>query len=150
MWMITRHGLISVVADKKMPDIMVVRARRKKDLESIISVIDGYKLLEGKDLPAVIDTNRSGFDYPYRLKLEKEVWELLAYNLAAEVDYTNFKGEGIDPKDQALLAFAHRVWEVGISDLENWRAYEENEKYMDEDEAADLDAFINDFRKPIL
>lgn len=96
MWLATRYGFFSVTVSNFGSDTgkIQIRARVRKDLEalSLFAADNMYVTLDGGPLAdKIIETSDS--DYRYRVIVEREEWALLAYALAADLDYTNFKDE---------------------------------------------------------
>lgn len=121
IWIFTKYGFYSVVCARQGngsrhqpadPDRLMVRARRREHLERLQS---RFSDVLG---PAEIKVYQ-GTDYPVRLFVEKAVWTQVSAELAAELDYDNFKAEvGESLKDQPdsgpYLDSLHRVWEVMV------------------------------------
>ena len=80
MWLITAQGFYSVVADRDDPDRVLVRARTQSDLEAL-----------GRLIPNLVVLETPGGDYGWRAFVAREDWQRAAAELAAEVDYPNFK-----------------------------------------------------------
>ncbi|MCS6810079.1 MAG: hypothetical protein NZ694_02270 [Tepidimonas sp.] len=95
MWICLNDAFLSIVAKDCPPDSLLVRARRKGDIER---VFPGYPVRESLHT-----------DYRYRAVVPREVVaETIAQRLR-EVDYGNFKASVAD--DDLHDAYA-RVWGV--------------------------------------
>jgi hypothetical protein len=88
MWLFTRHGFYSVVRDRVDTRHVQVRARIKDDLERLSHFAGKVLRVE---MPEIIPTPQA--DYAFRCVIEQEGWVKIAAALAADIDYTNFKGE---------------------------------------------------------
>lgn len=99
MWLATKQGFFSVVQHRDNPEIMLVRARSKKDLECLLALAQECEL----EMPAIVETPTS--DYACRLFVERETWESLAIALVMGIDYPNFKAavHGDPARDQAYM-----------------------------------------------
>lgn len=103
MWIFTKYGFFSAVCAAKGkgidPDKIIVRARVYDHLVALQKRFGlNHKIVVSHDT-----------DYRCRIFVPKETWVRVAKELAAEIDYGNFKDEchGKDPAyDKALLS----VW----------------------------------------
>ena len=112
MWVFTTSGFYSVV---KKPgctaDELEVRGRCRKDLE-VLKRRTGVK--------SKILTN-AGTDYPFRLRINREIWAKFLAESAMEIDYPNFKDEVLSNKNDSLRTRKHRhdvyheVWKALLS-----------------------------------
>lgn len=113
MWLFTQYGFYSVVCARDLasssaqvdPYTFMVRARSRKHLESLQT---HFSQLGASEI-----TETSNTDYRYRMVVTKTVWVEVARELAAEIDYGNFKdqAESRSHDDQYVDAL-HAVWEV--------------------------------------
>lgn len=99
MWLFTRHGFFSVVANHR--GDAVVRARRREHLESLLDRMDLHRRI----------VTLEHADYRYRVMIPKMSWIEISSQLAEDIDYSNFKAEaqktiGIDDYTKML----HEVW----------------------------------------
>lgn len=93
MWLCLNNGFFSIVAPKDAKDDrLVVRARRKGDLERVFGV-------EGQASP--------GRDYAYRAHLERDTVAAVVMCCVLGIDYSNFKDS---VKDGALHDAYMGVW----------------------------------------
>lgn len=92
MWLYLNDAFLSMVSDRNDPDRLLVRARRKGDIEAVFP-------------DAAVDHTPT-HDYPYRARVERhEVAASIADRLAA-IDYPNFKDSVRDPYRHAVYAQA--------------------------------------------
>jgi hypothetical protein len=117
VWLFTKYGLVSAVCARKGsgepwqpvdPDRLALRFRRKQHLENFQR---RFAHLPG-NLPV---WESASADYRYRVFVPKPVWVKVATELAAEVDYQDFKQSvidfpGRDEYEQRLL----EVWNVMV------------------------------------
>lgn len=117
MLLFTKYGLISAVCARQGngehgqpvdPERIALRFRRRQHLENL-----------QRRFPNVLGSlpvwESATADYRYRLFVPKHVWVKLATELAAEVDYTDFKQSvpefpGKDEYEQRLL----EIWNVMV------------------------------------
>jgi hypothetical protein len=112
MWIMSRQGFYSVVKKPGCaPDELEVRARCRKDLE-VLKKQTGSK--------SKILTN-AGTDYPFRIRMKREIWAKFLADEAMEVDYANFKDEVLFGKTETPRRRKHRhdvyfdVWKALLS-----------------------------------
>lgn len=102
MWLFASTGFYSAVVDAQDPEVIVVRARVREDLEALIKaqyLTDASEIHDGL-----------GTDYPFRVFTTRAAWAKAVSNLALELDCANFKqsvGERFGPERERLY---HRVW----------------------------------------
>ncbi|AQT70090.1 hypothetical protein STSP2_03292 [Anaerohalosphaera lusitana] len=114
MWLCTRYDFFSVVRgdDRISPGKVMVRARKAGHLRNLQG-----RFAELRDVPL---KTSSTTDYPCRLVVNREVWARIGAELAADIDYTNFKnaagGELADDSDYS--EFLHEVWWKGMQLLQ--------------------------------
>ena len=98
-WYINTDGFFSVVQNKDDHDTLLVRVRRRDDLERLNKRFKKpFPILEWK-----------GADYPYRIILEKTLWAKYVSEMALNIDYGNFKAT-IPVGDYSREAAYHYVW----------------------------------------
>jgi len=99
MWLFTSEGFYSVVAHRRDPDRLLVRARAREDLEALKEQIPNLR----------ISSDRTA-DYRWRAVVTRGEWIAAIAQLATEIDYENFKNSVADrqgPERERLYA---RVW----------------------------------------
>jgi hypothetical protein len=104
MWLFTKHGFFSAVDDRQKRAHIVLRSRDPADLKRLIAAFPEVQMSE------VVITPRR--DYPCRVYLEHAQFKKLAFMLASDIHYDNFKNEvykqpGQGAKREALY---HDVW----------------------------------------
>lgn len=113
MWLFTQYGFYSVVCARDLagnptrvdPDIFMVRARSRKHLETLQTRFSQLAALE------IVETSNT--DYRYRMVVAKTVWADVARELAAEIDYGNFKERAERRShDDRYVDALHAVWGV--------------------------------------
>lgn len=103
MWLMTKHGFYSTVADRDRPDGVVVRARTREDLENLCEL--------GTFEPQRISGPDPSADYRWRIFMTRNEWELLATRMAADIDYDNFKN-AVWQQDRDRAHLYSDVWTV--------------------------------------
>lgn len=113
MWLFTQYGFYSVVCGRDLagdssridPDTVMVRARSRAHLEALRKRF--------APLAAVEIAETTSTDYRFRLLTPKAAWSDVVRELAAEIDYGNFKGRvETSANDPAYAAALHGVWAV--------------------------------------
>jgi len=112
MWIYSIYGCFSVVAakgsawDHNGTDLIQIRSRDKIHLE---------RLQQSFRLGGEAIQSRTGTDYEHRIVVSRAAWILLATEMAADLDYTNFKAE--------ISGEARCSWEKP-GEAESWTNYE--------------------------
>lgn len=112
MWVFTRAGFYSVL---KKPvcaaDELEVRTRCRKDLE----------VLKKKTGSTSKILRNAGTDYPFRIRINREVWASFIADEAMSIDYPNFKDEALFGRTGSARERKHRhdvyhdVWKALLS-----------------------------------
>jgi hypothetical protein len=108
MWIITQHGFISIVQDRKDPSKVWVRARIKEDIAA--------------HFPAFADqiVTKPSADYSFRLIVPREVASMVMWNEVADVDYTSHAKEVMNrrshPNNKRMSAY-YKIWNA-LADLQ--------------------------------
>ncbi len=105
MWVFIPGGFVSIVAHRKRPGRVLVRARRLEDLEAFFA-----EQFNSSTLSATPTA-----DYPFRVEADQtEVAQLLAAH-AQSIDYDNFKAApGNEDRQHELM----KVW-LAMRDLQH-------------------------------
>jgi len=83
MWIFNEDGFFSTVVDRDDPTVLAVRSRDAMSLVNFCKVVGlDYKsdLVETRDR-----------DYPWRVRVPKQVWVDYTETKASELDYVDFK-----------------------------------------------------------
>ena len=83
MWICLNDSFLSIVSDKNSPDHLLVRARRKGDIERIF--------------PNVEIKENIGTDYKYRSSIDRRSVSSAIADRVLNIDYDNFKNSVSDP-----------------------------------------------------
>lgn len=117
MWIFTKHGFFSAVCARQGdgshgqpvdPDRIMIRVRLRSHLEGLKKRFSG--LLAECEIREFPDT-----DYAFRLFVPKINWGQILSELAAEIEYDNFKSEVASFQGPAGAAYErslHDVWSV--------------------------------------
>ena len=108
MWLFTDKGFYSVVTTDDGGDFMI-RGRVRRDLEALLPLLEPFS--RGRE---VLESRQA--DYRYRLVVDADEWVAVAAELAAGIDYANFKSR-IAEIDPARADAYHEIWEVHYSRL---------------------------------
>lgn len=93
MWIFLSDSFLSIVQDTNNPDNLLVRARKKGDINRVF--------------PAAIEEVTAGRDYAYRTSLHRDAVVVGFMQAADDIDYPNFKDS---VKDNARHLAYLRVW----------------------------------------
>ena len=93
MWIFSQAAYLSVVEDKTNPDMLLVRARVKGDIE--------------KHFPDSMTTETPDADYLYRASIPRQEVATAIARIATDIDYSNFKNS---VKDHRRAKFYAEVW----------------------------------------
>lgn len=114
MWLFTRYGFFSAVAARVDgsrlspidPQRIAVRARFREHLESLKARFPS--LVGDAEIRSYPNT-----DYQYRIFITKSAWSEVAAEVAAEIDYDNFKAEAErSASPTEYIDALHDVWQV--------------------------------------
>ncbi len=101
MWLFTTIGFFSVVADRGDPDRVLVRARSREDIEAL-----------RRHLPEIEPFTEPGADYRWRAFVARADWVRAVAELAAEIDYDNFKNAVADRQGRERSHLYMEVWQA--------------------------------------
>src|SRR3954453_21583727 len=99
MWLFTPRGFYSVVAHRDDPDVVLVRARERADLESLAELS-----------PRLAIAHTPERDYAWRVLMPRAEWERALGLLATEIDYPNFKDEVQRKQGYGRASLYAQVW----------------------------------------
>jgi len=104
MWLFTAQGFYSVVAHRRDPGRVIVRARAREDLEALKEQIPSLRIFEDEQA-----------DYRYRAVAAHEEWVAAVAVLAAGIDYPNFKAAVAERQGRERERTYMRVWAEMLS-----------------------------------
>ena len=99
MWLVSTRGFFSTVAHRDRPELVLVRARARADLESLSELVGPLEI-----------THTPHRDYAFRAEVPRERWSAALVLLAAEIDYPNFKDAVAERQGHDRARIYHRVW----------------------------------------
>ena len=105
MWLCTNRGFLSIVADPAGTKLLLVRARRKGDIESLFPDADVRRT--------------PGRDYLYRASVGRDVVSVAVMQAFSKIDYGNFKNS---VKNRDLHHAYAEVWQL-MSELQAVKPY---------------------------
>ena len=97
MWLFTTQGFYSVVAHRRDPGRLIVRARAREDLEVLREQIPELRIYSDPDA-----------DYRWRGVVTRAEWVAAVAELATELDYDNFKRAVADRQGRERERLYHR------------------------------------------
>jgi hypothetical protein len=114
MWLFTRYGFFSVSVQQGKT---FVRARHASHLSNLMKRFEKMFVPFTSVPTAIIATPEA--DYHFRIIVPRKVWNKIAFELAAEQEWSNFKKEAeefLKPQEllenDMYLGALHRVWDV--------------------------------------
>ncbi|MBP6472376.1 MAG: hypothetical protein KBE23_06650 [Chloroflexi bacterium] len=138
MWLVTKYGFFSVVAHPQDHDLVQVRARSRVALEHLRGFAQGRDI----PIPDIVMTPTADHDYCCRIFMPRPDWTRLGGELAAEIDYFDFKlivavGDEVTPLTAtAMLSQADPGVRMVIIDT---RPFDVSEDDATEDEPEEWD-----------
>lgn len=106
MWVMHPDGgFYSAVEDKDDPNVLVVRARARKDLSALVQLVPRkVKIVAG-----------GGTDYPFRVRLTRREWADVLVQFSERIDYGNFKTAVKERQGQHRASVYSRIWGALLS-----------------------------------
>jgi hypothetical protein len=96
MWLFTKHGLLSVVADRNNPANLLVRARQAHHIT--------------KNITDCLPKYTPNADYHWRVSVDRAEFARLVAKAISEISYPNFKNAA----DDDLKGIYMKVWGNGL------------------------------------
>lgn len=115
MWLFTRLGFFSVVANRDNPGYLLVRARMPGDLEAL-------KSRHLPELGPIAETPER--DYRFRASVGNKPFAAAVGRIAEDITYTNFKNEVKHVQGDQRAAWYSDVWSI-MYDMQSQREKEE-------------------------
>lgn len=106
MWFCFNDAFVSVVAHRKRPSILMVRARSYQHLRNLF----------GSDVKITVTPDN---DYRFRVFTTREKWAVLVSQRIENIDYSNFKDSVKEKKLKSLYSefwYLHMLYQEG----KNW------------------------------
>ena len=101
MWLFMNDSFLSVVADTKHPNNLLVRARMHGDIEAVVP-----------NAKVTIDMT---CDYPCRASINRHIFAIRMSERIADIEYDSFKDTCADPhRHNAYMS----VWSVMINEFQ--------------------------------
>ena len=102
MWLFTLNSFVSIVRHRQEHDTLLVRARRREDLLTLLGHAYDNKISEDRNA-----------DYPWRVLMKENDFQTLINDyITKKLEYDNFKAaQSPDPKFEHFL---HKVWAEGF------------------------------------
>jgi hypothetical protein len=120
MWLISKYGFVSVVANKDDGDSVLIRARSREDIEELCTLADDSEI-PWLGMDSIQEDPNA--DYRYRLTVPSKSWAKVAEQIASLIDYPNFKSE-ISKMDRERAELYGQVWadlmKIQYPDMEDW------------------------------
>lgn len=94
MWLFSETGFVSIVAHDSHDDLLLVRARRRKDLIGFLKHCSHSKTY----LKRIRKTPDA--DYAYRVNVKRDIAAVGIADIVSDIPYTNFKDYVHDGSDR--------------------------------------------------
>ena len=101
MWLITTRGFYSVVEHRSDPERLIVRARRREDLEALSELIPELEIFSDRRA-----------DYRWRAIVSRSEWVVAVALLVAELDYPNFKSAVAKRQGSERAQLYGEIWQI--------------------------------------
>ena len=101
MWLITTRGFYSVVEHRSDPERLIVRARRREDLEALAELIPDLEIFSDRRA-----------DYRWRAVVSRSEWVVALALLAGEIDYPNFKNAVAKRQGEERARCYSEIWRI--------------------------------------
>ncbi len=101
MWLITTQGFYSAVEHRDDPDVLIVRTRAQADIEALRAQIPSIEPFEDPTA-----------DYRWRALVRRVDWVGAVSELAAEIDYPNFKNAVGERQGHGRASIYSKVWKA--------------------------------------
>lgn len=111
MWIFLPNSVISVVAHREAKGYLLVRARKREDLDAFLAPIAGGLGDEVVEIPP------PDADYRFRVALMAD--QFFAALRAHQPTYPNFK-DSVDPADPERRRYYHDVYALGVCYQAGW------------------------------
>jgi hypothetical protein len=98
MWLFVKNGFLSIVQHRDQPDMLIVRARVRGDIEHYF--------------PKAKVERTEDHDYLYRAVLPKHQVATRLFDAVLDIDYPKFKPAVTDKRRQA---YYFDIWDTGYS-----------------------------------
>lgn len=111
MWLFTTGGFLSAVEHREDKDKLMVRARDKRSLETMIEGIELAGSAAGKDLTGLKIIQKTPSDYPWRVEVSKATFAMFAvHEIMNYLNYSNFKNAVTEIRGPKWHQAAMNVW----------------------------------------
>jgi len=102
MWLLTTIGFYSVVQHRDDPDMLIVRARTREDIEALCD----------RRLPVGDIVAEAGTDYRYRVFCARAEFEEAVAGLVHDLDYPNFKNAVAERQGAERAGLYSKIWSL--------------------------------------
>lgn len=106
MWLYTRYGFVSVVEHMSDEAKLWVRARKEHHLKNVLK----HYLPDSDFHDQVQCTTGAGYDYGYRVKMDRKSFARLVDTAVSGIDYPNFKDACHESGDSAYDECLGQTW----------------------------------------
>lgn len=132
MWVFTTGGFVSAVEHRDDKDKVMVRARDKQSLQTMIEGIELAGAAAGDDLTGLEIVKKTPSDYPWRVEMLKATFALfLVHETMNYLNYHNFKNGLTETRGEKWHKAAMNVWVdmLAVSDTKEGTNYGTNDHW---------------------
>lgn len=95
MWIFTKHGVLSIVQDRKNDTLRHVRSREKETIEHVLGIAEDIcEALDRGQCPTLLFNPKA--DYHYRAIMDDDLVDLVVLELLRGIHYGDFKSSVTD------------------------------------------------------
>lgn len=106
MWLFCEDGFYSIVQDRRDPHVLIVRARDRRDLETLYR--RARAAAPASEFGPIVET--ADTDYRYRFAAPRELVARLAMRTVERIDYPNFKDRIAAVQGSERASLYAQVW----------------------------------------
>lgn len=111
MWLITKHGFLSIVRHRDDMHRLIVRGRAKEDVQYAASLYDeACRWCNEPERAPTFVTETPSADYRYRFEADANLFESVILELFRSISYPNFKDEVARVQGYERAGIYSRVW----------------------------------------
>lgn len=126
MWLFTTGGFLSAVEHRDDKNMLMVRARDKQSLETMLEGIELAGAAEGKETEKLEIVQKLPSDYPWRVEVTKATFALFVqHEIMNYLNYHNFKSAVTEIRGNKWHNAAMNVWVdmLAVSDVPDTNHY---------------------------
>lgn len=126
MWVFTTGGFVSAVEHRDNADMLIVRARDRQSLETLVEGIELSGNAAGNEPQEVEIFKKTPSDYPWRIEVSKATFAMvMVHEIMNYINYSNFKNSLTEIRGEKWHKAAMNVWVdmLAVSDVKGGTNY---------------------------